>query len=170
MKQSSNHFSDGVNDLKNILKQQHSYLLKMLDILRQEHRALSNNNLEQFEGIVEQKHQQVKNLEEIQPLLSTVEKMIGGVLSKSTFFAFIQRIPESTEKSDLMTLWTNFHGTLEECDLQNKINNRVLNASAINAKQALNILQGNTEPLAQNVYSKSGLQQDKLKGQPLAVA
>lgn len=169
MNKPSNHFSDDTRMLKTVLDQQQIYLLKMLAILHQEHQALDDNNLEQFEDIVQRKIQQVKNLEEIQPQLSSVERIIGGVLSKSTFSAFIQRMPNSTEKSDLVVLWNNFQETLAECDLQNKINNRTMNASAINTKQALSILQGNTEPLTQDIYSESGLQQDKLQGQPLAI-
>ncbi len=170
MDKTSNHFSDGINNLKAILNQQHVCLLEMLTILRQEHQALSNGNLEQFEDIVQRKHQQVKSLENIQPSLNTVEKMLGGILSKSTFSAFIQRMPGSTDKSSLVTLWKNFQGTLEQCNLQNKTNNRILNASAINTKQALNILHGNTDNFAENVYSKAGVQLDKPQGQSLAIA
>lgn len=170
MKQPPNHYSNGINDLQTVLNQQHICLLEMLSILRQEYQAMSNDNLEQFEEIVQRKHLQVKNLENIQPSLNTVEKMMGGTLSKSTFSAFIQRMPNSANKSELVTLWGSFQETLEQCNLQNKTNNRVLSASAINTKQALNILHGNTDSFTENVYSKSGLQQDKSQGQSIAVA
>jgi len=170
MKQTKNHFTKDIQNLKIVLDQQHVHLLKMLVILKQEHQALGNNNLSRFKEIVQQKNQQVKNLEEIQPLLSTVEKTIGGVLSKSTFSAFIQRMPNGAEKSDLELLWEKFQETLKQCNLQNKINNRVLNASATNLKQALSILRGNTDQPGSNIYSKTGQQQDKPQGQSIAVA
>jgi flagellar biosynthesis/type III secretory pathway chaperone len=99
-----------------------------------------------------------------------VEKTIGGVLSKSSFSAFIQRIADNQERVELESLWEKFNETLKQCDLQNKINNRILSASAINVKQALNILRGNTEQDTTNVYSETGQQQDKLQGQSIAVA
>ncbi|NOX92376.1 MAG: flagellar protein FlgN [Gammaproteobacteria bacterium] len=170
MKPTENYFTEDIQNLKTVLGQQHIHLLKMLDILKQEHQALGNNNLTRFEEIVQQKNQQVRNLEKIQPLLSTVEKTVGGVLSKSTFSAFIQRMPDGTEKSDMKLLWGKFQETLEQCNRQNKTNNRILNASAINLKQALNILRGNTDQPASNIYSKTGQQQDKPQGQSIAVA
>lgn len=162
--------SEGINELETVLKQQHIHLVKMLAILRQEHQALSNNDRLQFEDAVQRKHQQARNLEKIQPLLNTVEKMIGGVLSKTSFAAYIQRVPNTTERNKLNNLWEDFQETLNLCDLQNKINNRILSASAINVKQALNILRGNTEQGTSNVYSETGQQQDNLQGQPLAIA
>lgn len=165
-----NSFTDDLQTLKGVLEQQHTQLLKMLDILRQEHQALRSNNLEEFENIVQKKHQQVKKLEQIQPKLDSVEHMIGGVLAKSTFAAFIQRMPEGAAKSAIKTLWKNFQKTLEECNLQNKTNNRILSASAINVKQALNILRGNPDQPAENIYGKSGQQQDKMHSHSLAIA
>lgn len=170
MNPTKNYLENDIQNLKMVLDQQYIHLLKMLSILRQEHQALENNNLLQFEEIVQRKHQQVKNLEQIQPLLNTVEKTVGGVLSKSTFSAFIQRMPTGVEKSDMESLWNKFQKTLEQCNLQNKTNNRILSASAINLKQALNILRGNTEQPTSNVYSKTGYQQDSLQGQSLAIA
>lgn len=170
MKQTETYFIEDIKNLKTVLEQQHIHLLKMLTILEQEHHALGNNNLDRFEEIVQQKNQQVKNLEKIQPLLGSVEKTVGGVLSKSTLSAFIQRMPDGAEKSDIRLLWDNFQETLKQCNLQNKTNNRILNASTTNLKQALNILRGNTDQPASNTYSKTGQQQDKPQGQSIAVA
>ncbi len=170
MKQPTSYFTDDIQNLKTVLDQQHIHLLEMLIILKQEHQALRKNNLTQFEETVQRKHRQVKNLEKIQPLLSTVEKIVGGVLSKSTFSAFIQRMPDNKEKSDMEILWHKFQETLKQCNLQNKVNNRILNASSINLKQALNILRGNIDQPASNVYSKTGQPQGKLQGQSIAIA
>lgn len=170
MDQNIEYTSDGIQNLKTVLTQQHSHLVKMLAILCQEHQALSSGDFTQFEEAVQRKHQQVHNLEKIQPLLGTVEKMIGGVLSKSSFSAFIQRIPNITEKTELESLWDKFRETLKQCDLQNKTNNRILSASAINVKQALNILRGNTDQTTPNIYSETGQQQENSQGQSLAVA
>jgi len=170
MKQATSYFTKDILNLKTVLDQQHVHLLEMLAILKQEHQALGNNNLSRFEEIVQRKHQQVKNLEKIQPLLGSVEKTVGGVLSKSTFSAFIQRMPNGKEKHDMELLWKKFQKTLEQCNRQNKTNNRILTASSINLKQALNILRGNTEQSTSNIYSKTGQQQDRPKGQSIAVA
>ncbi|HHI94379.1 MAG TPA: flagellar protein FlgN [Gammaproteobacteria bacterium] len=170
MKQTKHYFATDIQNLKTVLDQQHIHLLEMLAILQQEHQALGNNNLDQFEIIVKQKNQQIKNLEQIQPLLSTVEKTVGGVLSKSTFSAFIQRMPDGKEKAEMELLWKKFQETLNQCNMQNKINNRILNASTTNLKQALNILRGNTDLSTSNIYSKTGQQQDKPHGQSIAVA
>ncbi len=170
MKQATSYFSEDIKNIKNVLEQQHIHLLKMLSILQQEHQALGNNNLTQFEDTVQRKNQQVKNLEKIQPMLKTIEKTIGGVLSKSTFSAFIQRMPDGKEKSDMNISWNKFQETLKQCNFQNKTNNRVLHASSINLKQALNILRGHTDQPTSSIYSKTGQQQDKPHGQSIAVA
>lgn len=170
MKQTVNYFTEDIKNLKIVLDQQHVHLLEMLSILEQEHQALGKNNLIQLEEVVQRKNQQVRNLEKIQPLLSSVEKTVGGVLTKSTFSAFIQRMPDSTEKTGMESLWENFQKTLEQCNRQNKTNNRILHASTINLKQALNILRGNTDQPASNIYGKTGQQQDKPQGQSIAVA
>lgn len=170
MSQTNNIIFDDIQGLKAVLNQQHSHLVKMLNILCKEHQALNSNNLSEFEDSIQQKYQQAKNLESIQPQLNAIEKMIGGVLSKSSFSAFIQRVSNDKERTDLESLWEKFHETLKQCDLQNKTNNRILSASEINVKQALSILRGNTEQTTSNVYSETGQQQNKLQGQPLAVA
>jgi len=170
MKKTTSYFTEDIQNLKNVLDQQHTHLLEMLTILEQEHQALGNNNLTQFEETVQRKNKQVKKLEKIQPMLSTVEKTVGGILSKSTFSAFIQRMPNGEEKYDMEILWSKFQETLKQCNFQNKTNNRILNASSINLKQALNILRGNIDQPASNIYSKSGQQQNKLQGQSIAVA
>jgi len=170
MNPNNNDIFDSIQNLKSVLNQQQVNLVKMLAILRQEHQALNNNDLALFEDSVEKKYRQAKKLEEIQPLLNNVEKMLGGVLSKSSFTAFIQQLKDDNEKAEFELLWKNFHGTLTQCDLQNKTNNRILSASATNVKQTLSILRGNTEQATSNVYSETGRQQDKLQGQPLAIA
>ncbi len=170
MNKASDKFRNNIQTLKSVLEQQHVQLLSMLSILRQEHQALNSNNLELFEQTLLRKQQQVRMLEQIQPQLSSIEKMLGGVLSKSTFSAFIQRMPEGTDRRGLESLWETFHETLEECKLQNKTNNHILNASAINLKQALNILRGNTEHSTAAVYSHTGQQQETLEGHSLAIA
>jgi flagellar biosynthesis/type III secretory pathway chaperone len=163
-------FSADIQNLKHVLEQQHLHLIQMLSILKQEHQALSQNNLTLFEEVVQQKLQQIKNLEKIQPLLTSVEKTIGGVLSKSTLMSFIRRMPTGKDKTEIFSLWKKFQETLSECDLQNKMNNKILNASSINVKQALNILRGNTGSPTPDVYNKTGQQFDHLQGQSIAVA
>jgi len=163
-------FSADIKNLKRVLEQQHIHLVKMLSVLQQEHQALSQNNLTRFEEVVQQKLQQIKSLEKIQPLLTSVEKIIGGVLSKSTFMSFIRRMPAGKERSEIISLWKKFQETLSACDLQNKTNNRILNASSMNVKQALNILRGNTGSPTPDVYNKTGQQFDRLQGQSIAVA
>ncbi len=170
MNHTADQFNNDCRNLKAVLEKQHIQLVKMLSILHREHQALVANNLPDFEDAVQQKHQQVKNLEEIQHLLTAVEKTIGGALSKSTFSAFIQRIPSGDKKSQLKEIWDKFQATLEHCDQQNKINNRILNASSINIKQALNILRGNVAVDTPVVYGASGQQQDHMQGQSIAIA
>jgi flagellar biosynthesis/type III secretory pathway chaperone len=170
MKQMPPSSTVAIQNLKQVLKEQHLHLVKMLSILRQEHQALDQNNLLRFEEAVQQKLQQIKNLETIQPQLTSVEKILGGVLSKSIFMSFIDRMPAGKEKIEIISLWTNFQKTLNECNLQNKTNNRILSASTMNVKQALNILRGNTGNSTPDIYSKKGHQADHLQGQSIAVA
>ena len=170
MNQIAHEYHTNIQNLKQILEEQHTRLTKMLLILCQEHSALVENNIETFEQVVQQKHQQVKSLEDIQPRLSELEKILGGVLSKTTFTAFIQRMPKSAEKDHLESVWGSFQKTLHECNQQNKINNRILSASSINVKQALNILRGNTDQESPAVYGSTGLQNTNAHGQSLAIA
>ena len=162
-------FNEDIHNLKLVLERQHTCLEEMLSVLKYEHLSLTSNNLDNFEDAVQQKRQQVKRLEEIQPALASIERTIGGVLSKSTFNAFIQRMPHSEEKNDIESVWTDFQETLKQCNTQNKTNNRILSASSINVKQALNILRGNTND-APGIYSQTGQQRDNMQGKSLAIA
>jgi flagellar biosynthesis/type III secretory pathway chaperone len=159
-----------IQDLKQVLEQQHLHLVKMLSILKQEHQALLQNSLPKFEDAVNQKLQQINNLEKIQPQLNSLEKILGGVLSKSTLMSFISHMPAGKERKEIISLWKAFQKTLRESNLQNKTNNRILSASTMNVKQALSILRGNTGNSTPDIYSKTGHQSDQLQGQSIAVA
>ena len=75
MKQTTGYFTGDIHNLKTVLDQQHVHLLKMLTILKQEHQALQNSNLTQFEDIVQQTQtKDVTSIIERKIILSDIAK------------------------------------------------------------------------------------------------
>jgi flagellar biosynthesis/type III secretory pathway chaperone len=156
--------------LAKAIEQQDKQLQCMLHALHEEHRALSSSDLEIFEKALQNKQDQVKRLEDMQPQLAALEPMLNGKFSKTTIEEYIARMPTGNEKSHLTDLWKKLQATTNDCSRQNIINNRIMNASSTHLRQAINILRGDLTGPTVNIYGSSGEQHNNSQGQSLATA
>ena len=148
--------SPEIKDVIDIFGRQQAQLHAMLEILRQEYDALKHNNLSEFERIIQEKHIQSKKLESLEKELEPVKRLLGGKLSKENMLRFIAQYPAKNLKIQLHDLWENFHSLLQQCQTQNKTNNRIIEASRSQLQQALGILRG--EAPTTNIYGATGKQ------------
>ena len=158
------------NVLAQYLEHQHAQLLRMLEILHEEHRALSSTDIEKLEKAVQNKQAQINILENAQFQPGQAEAILGGKISKETISSFIQNIPDNQDRSRIKFLWDGLQKTLKECSEQNIINNRIIDASSTHLRQAINILRGDFTKPTENLYGASGKQNNNTHGQSLAVA
>ena len=156
--------------LLQILTEQHMQLLRMLELLKEEHRALSTTDIERLEKAVQNKQQHIKTLEAEQFQPNAAENILGGKISKQTISAFIKTIPSEKGRSQIETLWVRFQKTLKECSEQNITNNRIIGASSAHLRQAISILRGDLTKPTENIYGASGKQNGNTHGHSLAVA
>lgn len=162
--------STSTDILAQSLEHQYAQLLRMLEILHEEHRALSSTDIEKLEQAVQNKQAQINILEDSQFQSDQAKKILGGKITKETVSAFIQNIPDNQDRSRIKLLWVGLQKTLKECSEQNIINNRIIDASSTHLRQAINILRGDFSKPTENLYGASGKQNNNTHGQSLAVA
>ncbi len=164
--QKNNYFQS----LYKALEQQHKQIIGMLDILNEEHHALSMTNIDSFERIVTKKQMQVKTLEETQNKLDAIGNGAGEKFTNKGVANYIEQMPANKNRLHIETLWENFQKTVEECRQKNITNNRIMDASSTHLRQAIGILRGETTEPEASLYGASGKQKHKAQGQSLAIA
>jgi flagellar biosynthesis/type III secretory pathway chaperone len=170
MNSSTNQTNTNTGLLVKSLKHQHAQLLHMLEILHEEHSALSSPDIKRLEQAVQNKQSQIKILEDEQSQPNKAEEILGGKISNETISAFINNNPDDQNRSEIELLWKYLQKTLNECNEQNIINNRIIDASSTHLRQAINILRGDFSKPTENIYGASGKQNSNTQGQSLAVA
>jgi flagellar biosynthesis/type III secretory pathway chaperone len=143
---------------------------KMHEILVQEYKALKSDNLEQFESVLLQKQNQVNELKLIEPQLIELAKAVNGELCKESIGRFIDQLPSGKEKSSLSQLWQRLQKALTDCNEQNLVNHRIMNASRTNLEQILNILRGNSPLPVSATYGATGAQANNPQARSIAIA
>lgn len=154
--------------ITSLLMQQENALKEMLETMRQEYQALENNDQAGFDRLVEQKASQVQSLEELEARFKPLITMMGGTLSRDFIESFIDAIDNVPDKQQLQSTWEKFLQVLNDCDEQNRINNRIVESSKSNIQQALNIIRGDDG--IPKLYSASGRENTDNQGQSLAIA
>lgn len=156
--------------LAQILEQHNKQMLCMLDVLEEEHQALSSSDIDCFERAVKNKQDQIKTFEQLQSQLSILEPILNGKFSKENIESYIGKIPPSNKKTRLERLWEKLEQTTIECNNKNIINNRIVDASSTHLRQAICILRGDLTGPAVNIYGASGKQNNTSLGHSLATA
>lgn len=151
-----------------LLQRQQAALQRMLGILQQEYEALKENDLKAFDKAVGEKQLQTRVLEELETHFQPLTKMMDGVIDKKLLNNFIDDMEPGPEKDQLRSTWKEFLVILNNCNEQNLINNRILESSRVNIRQALDILRGETSNPA--LYSASGKENPDDQGNSLAIA
>ena len=149
---------------------QTTQMKNMHDILLQEYRALKADDIDLFQATLIKKQKQISALESIEPQLALITNTINEKMSKLSMEKYIRKISSGNMKKKILSVWNKLQSTIEQCDEQNKINNRILYASQTSLKQALSILRGNTDVTQAQLYGSSGKQKDDANGQSLAIA
>ncbi len=123
----------------------------MQAVLEQEFQALKSNDLKLFEQAMDAKNRQLNHLEQQeQQLLPKLEQIIGTPGSKARLEAYIAK----SGHPQLLSSWQTLHSTLEACNKQNLLNQRIQEASHAQVRQTLDILRGiNSTP---DTYQNSG--------------
>lgn len=160
--------ADSARKLASVFSRQLDGLKNMLYILQQEYAALENNDRKAFDKAVGDKQLQVHALENLDLELKPVLDMTGGSYEKGSIDRLINTLDNTPIKEQLATTWEQLIDALNQCQEQNKINQRIIDASRINIQQTLDILLGeNSMP---KLYSPSGKQSTASSGHSIAVA
>lgn len=147
-----------------LLDEQTNEARRMLDILQREEKALTSNDLTAFEKTLEQKQQQAANMESLEQRLLEVGSLNGAPLTLKNFVRFI----EQSRLSPLQSRWAALQDILRQCQRQNVVNNRIVEASRTHIRQSLDILHGKVS--TPDIYVASGKTQNDTTGRSLAVA
>ena len=137
---------------------------RMLDILQREEKALTSNDLASFEMTLEQKQQAAANIESLEQRLLELGSLDGTPLTLKNFVRFI----EQSRLPPLQSRWATLQDILRQCQRQNVVNNRVVEASRTHIRQSLDILHGKVS--TPEIYVASGKTQNDATGRSLAVA
>jgi flagellar biosynthesis/type III secretory pathway chaperone len=137
---------------------------RMLDILQREQKALASSDLASFERALEQKQQQAGNIDSIERRLQALGNINGAPFTLKSFVRFV----EQSGLAPLQSRWTNLQDVLRQCQRQNLVNHRIVEASRENIRQSLDILHGKTS--SPETYVASGRTRIDAAGRFLAVA
>lgn len=136
-----------------LLQEITSYLQQLLLALKNEHKALSENNIETIQVIAAEKILLMEHLEDLNNERRTLLELAGLDITATGIGDFLQNT--SSPRAPLMkTLWDEISKLSSECDKQNNINGIIIESNKRHTENALSILQGkqqNTE-----LYSKNG--------------
>ncbi len=118
---------------------------RLLEILQQEHTALTQRDLLALEQVTREKHHYLSSLEEL-----------------------AQQQPRQTATMPDRALWQQLHAVFAQCDYQNQINGAILKVSRYQIEQALAILHGRI--LETGLYDAKGIAPSNVVSKPLASA
>ena len=140
--------------IKQLLKQALECVARLHNALREEHAALTSNNLTAFEISVEQKLQHTSELEQVEQQLFSLLRNAGYRWDKQGLTDYVASLSSPSERKTILRSWGNLRQAIVECQQQNQINGRVLNLASVNIRQALNILTG--QDSQSKTYSADG--------------
>jgi flagellar biosynthesis/type III secretory pathway chaperone len=145
-----------------LLKNEIKHANEMLRILQQENTALRKNDISAFEETLTAKHKQAELLDEFEQKFDRIENIPDTLKPLSNCVAFIER-----DKNHLLyKTWEELQDTLRQCQTQNIINNRIMEASKLLLQESLNILHGGNG--STSTYQSSGKTETNSSGSSLA--
>lgn len=128
--------------IQQLLTQALEQVALLHDSLRDEHAALTSNQLGSFESAVEKKLKHTARLEQIEQAMFNLLKSDGYRWNKQGFADYVSSLGSSVEHQHILQLWPDLRQLIGKCQLQNQINGRILNLASVNIRQALDILTG----------------------------
>jgi len=160
----NNKTSGGLNDL---FKQALDSVEQLLRALREEHSALTNNNLPAFEASVQKKIAHTAQLESIEQQIFSLMRNAGYGWDKAGLNQYVETLNSPAEKRGILRNWEKLRDVIQQCQTQNQINGRILNIASVNIRQALEVLTGQK---ASNTYSANRRSKDDDKSDKIAIA
>jgi len=137
-----------------LFQQQFKSTRQLLKTLKQEYDCLSVNDVTALEGIVASKQQCAVDLEKHEKTLFDLLTQTGYQGNNQGLKAFLNDTHADPDYQTLHNAWNVLLKTSLECNQQNVINARIINAASITIKQALNVLSG--RDVDNELYEKSG--------------
>ena len=121
---------------------------ELLDILQQERKALEERSYDDFQKILGQKHQQIKQLELHAQVRQRLLQEAGFTDENSTLAAAEEQAPEVAKA------WHQLAEQWQQCQNQNEINERIAKRTRLVVGQMLDLLRGNhSQP---KLYTRKG--------------
>jgi len=131
--------SGGLNDLL----QQALVLVEHLHrALREEHSALSSNNLPEFEASIQKKIAHTTALETLEQTIFSLLRNAGFSWDRNGLTQYVNTLDSPEERRSILNYWEKLRDAIVQCQTQNQINGRILNIASLNIRQALEVLTG----------------------------
>jgi flagellar biosynthesis/type III secretory pathway chaperone len=151
-----------------LFQQQFKATRQLLKTLKQEYECLSVNDVTTLESIVANKQLCAMELEKHENTLFTLLAQAHYQPNNEGLKAFLHDTDSDPNYSTLHSAWNVLLKATLECNQQNVINARIINAASITIKQALNILSG--RDIDNELYEKSGKTTDGGKSSSFTTA
>ena len=152
------------NKLLPLLQEISSYLSQLLAALKNEHQALSENNMQAIESIANEKILLMEHLEDLNKERRLILEAAGLNLTATGIDDFFQN-NNSPRAQQMNTAWKEISGLTTECEKQNNINGIIIESNKRHTETALSILQGKQQ--SSELYSKKGIAVKDSKNQTL---
>lgn len=136
-----------------LLQEISSYLQQLLNALNNEHKALSENDLQSVQTIAEEKILLMEHLEDLNKERRTLLETAGLDITSTGIADFFQN-SNSPRAPQMKALWEAISTLSSQCEKQNNINGIVIEANKRHTENALSILQGKQQKT--ELYSKKG--------------
>jgi len=156
--------SGGLSDL---LKQALESVEQLHRALREEHTALTSNNLPAFEASIQKKIAHTSYLESIEQEIFSLLHNVGYSWDKSGLTNYVETLNSPAEKRSILRHWEKLRDAILQCQTQNQVNGRILNIASLNIRQALEVLTGHKSG---NTYSADGKAKDGGSNDKIAIA
>lgn len=157
--------TDSLKDIISLFEQEISLSTALLDTMKNEQAALSNNNLHEFEAAITEKKKLVDEIESTEKKLVELLKLHGLSIDKQDISELLARC-NPKEKKCLTLLFDKLKYIATQCYDQNIINSQVISASQNNIEKIINILRGQTTGES-DVYDLSGKSTKGIQAQTL---
>ena len=136
-----------------VLKDIAAHLEALLEVLRLEYQALSENHREGIEQAARDKNRLTGLLEDLEKERVTVLRGAGLDLDRSGVMAYLSRHDRPLQ-DPVSRLWQQIEELSQSCEQQNRTNGIVIEHNRRHTETALTILQGQTAET--ELYSASG--------------
>lgn len=140
-----------MKSLEALLECERGATAHLLELLREEHRALASRDMTALDRIVRKKSQQVAELETLGHDRDTLLKTCGLVAGREGIESWLRQRSNSTA----IRLWEELQHLLIRSRQQNQINGGMVEINRRYTQRALSLLQG--QPLDQETYGPTGV-------------